>query len=233
MFKDSGKKKAITFSYDDGVTQDIRLIELFNKYGLKCTFNINSELLSRSGILMRNGNRISHYKVKTEDVKYIYEGHEVAAHTLTHPRLTEREDNEVIRQVENDRLNLSELVGYEVIGMAYPCGGVNNDDRVANVIKNNTGIKYARTITSTHNFDLQENLYRFNPSVYHMELDKMLSLGKEFTELTTDEPKIFYVWGHSYEMDYSSDYWVKLEEFFKLVSQRDDIYYGTNKECLL
>ena len=66
-----------------------------------------------------------------------------------------------------------------------------------------------------------------------MELDKMLSLGKEFIELKTDEPKIFYVWGHSYEMDYSSDYWVKLEEFFKLVSQRDDIYYGTNKECLL
>ena len=140
---------------------------------------------------------------------------------------------EVIRQVETDRQNLSALVGYEVIGMAYPCGGVNNDDRVANVIKNNTGIKYARTITSTHNFDLQENLYRFNPSVYHMELDKMLSLGKEFIELKTDEPKIFYVWGHSYEMDYSSDYWVKLEEFFKLVSQRDDIYYGTNKECLL
>ena len=28
----NGKNKAITFSYDDGVTQDIRLIELFNKY---------------------------------------------------------------------------------------------------------------------------------------------------------------------------------------------------------
>ena len=162
MFIESGKKKAITFSYDDGVTQDIRLIELLNKYGLKCTFNINSELLSKSGILMRNGNRISHYKVKTEDVKYIYEGHEVAAHTLTHPNLTERDDNEVIRQVENDRLNLSELVGYEVIGMAYPCGGVNNDDRVANIIKNNTGIKYARTITSTYSFDLQERPCAYN-----------------------------------------------------------------------
>ncbi|HNX14524.1 MAG TPA: polysaccharide deacetylase, partial [Oscillospiraceae bacterium] len=33
------KKKAVTFSYDDGVTQDIRLIELFNKYGMKATFN--------------------------------------------------------------------------------------------------------------------------------------------------------------------------------------------------
>ena len=43
----NGKNKAITFSYDDGVTQDIRLIELLNKYNLKCTFNINSELLSK------------------------------------------------------------------------------------------------------------------------------------------------------------------------------------------
>lgn len=40
----NGKKKAITFSYDDGVTQDIRLIELLDKYGLKCTFNLNSGL---------------------------------------------------------------------------------------------------------------------------------------------------------------------------------------------
>ena len=31
-----GKKKAVTFSFDDGVTQDIRLIEILNKYGLKC-----------------------------------------------------------------------------------------------------------------------------------------------------------------------------------------------------
>lgn len=31
----SGKNKFITFSYDDGVTQDKRLIEIFNKYNLK------------------------------------------------------------------------------------------------------------------------------------------------------------------------------------------------------
>jgi peptidoglycan/xylan/chitin deacetylase (PgdA/CDA1 family) len=41
----NGKKKALTFSYDDGVLQDIRLIELFNKYGMKATFNLNSEKL--------------------------------------------------------------------------------------------------------------------------------------------------------------------------------------------
>ena len=44
-----GKMKAITFSYDDGVTQDQRLISLFNKYGLKGTFNLNSGLLGKPG----------------------------------------------------------------------------------------------------------------------------------------------------------------------------------------
>ena len=37
-FKD-GKRYALTFSYDDGCAQDRRLVELFNKYGMKCTFN--------------------------------------------------------------------------------------------------------------------------------------------------------------------------------------------------
>ena len=232
-FCDQNKKKAITFSYDDGVTQDIRLIELLNKYGLKCTFNLNSELLSEKGMLMREGKRIAHYKVHREDVKEIYEGHEVAVHTLTHPNLTQRDEKEIIRQVETDRLNLSELVGYEVVGMAYPCGGVNNDDRVADIIRKNTGVKYCRTITTNDRFDLQENLYRFNPTAYHLDFEKMMRLGREFLDCKPAEPKVFYIWGHSYEMDYGADYWVRLEEFFKLISNREDIFYGTNKEILL
>lgn len=233
FFREQAKKKAITFSYDDGVTQDIRLIELLNKYGLKCTFNLNSELLSKKGMLIRQCKRIAHYKIHTEDVKHIYEGHEVAVHTLTHPNLTQCDEKEIIRQVETDRLNLSELVGYEVVGMAYPCGGVNNDDRVANIIQKSTGVKYSRTITTNNCFDLQENLYRFNPTSYHLDFEKMMQLGREFLEFKPKEPKVFYIWGHSYEMDYGADYWVKLEEFFKLISGKEDIFYGTNNEVLL
>jgi len=232
-FKQSGKLKAITFSYDDAVTQDIELVELFNKYNLKSTFNVNSELLNTNNMLIRDNKRIAHYKLHKCDVKGIYEGHEVAVHTLTHPHLPPLEEAEVIRQVEQDRLNLSEIVGYEVVGMAYPGGGVNNDDRVAEIIKNNTGVKYSRTITCNDSFDIQENLYRFNPTAYHLHFDKIMEMGEKFINMSPDKPQIFYIWGHSYEFDYQSDYLVKFEEFLKLIANRDDIFYGTNKEILL
>ena len=232
-FSQQQKKKAITFSYDDGVTQDFRLVELLNKYGLKCTFNLNSQLLAHKGTLIRNGLRIAHYKIHPDDVKSLYEGHEVAVHTLTHPNLTQLDEAEIIRQVETDRQNLSELVGYDVVGMAYPCGGVNNDDRVADIIRRNTGVKYCRTITTNDSFDPQENLYRFNPTAFHLDFENIMALGKAFVELKTDTPKIFYIWGHAYEMDYGADYWVQLEEFFRLISNKEDIFYGTNREVLL
>ena len=147
----NGKMKALTFSYDDGVTQDIRLIELLNKYNLKSTFNLNTELFDLPGEIPYKNKIVSHTKVPKKDVRKIYEGHEIAVHSLTHPLLTALDETEVIRQVEQDRLNLSELAGYEVIGMAYPCGGEQNDDRTAKIIKDNTGVKYARTITHSFN----------------------------------------------------------------------------------
>ena len=228
----NGKKKAVTFSFDDGVTQDIRLIEMFNKYGLKGTFNLNSGFLGLDGTLDRNGRTVRHDKIAVDKIKEVYAGHEVAVHTLTHPNLTGLDEKEIIRQVEEDRLRLSEICGYEVVGMAYPCGGVNNDDRVAEIIKNNTGVHYARGLDSTYGFEPQENLLRFKPTVYYIEdcLDRVVD---EFLALDASEPSLLYIWGHSYEMDAEYISWEKFEEVCKRLSHRDDIFYGTNKEVLL
>jgi hypothetical protein len=123
-------------------------------------------------------------------------------------------------------------VGYDVVGMAYPCGGVNNNEHVAQVIREGTGIAYSRTITSTGSFEPQAELYRFNPTT-GIDFDRMMELGQQFVELQPDSPQIFYIWGHSYEMDFEQDRWQRMEDFFRLISGRDDIFYGTNREVLL
>ena len=92
----NGKKKAITFSFDDGVKQDVRLIEILNKYSLKGTFNLNSELLGNKNTLDCFGKIVSHDKLDPSEVASVYKGHEVAAHTLTHPNLTTLSEQEII-----------------------------------------------------------------------------------------------------------------------------------------
>ncbi len=230
----NGKMKAVTFSYDDGITQDVRLIEILNKYNLKATFNLNSELLGQESSFKYPGRDflVIHNKNKASDVPYIYQGHEVAVHSLTHPTLNTCSDAEVIRQVEQDRLNLSELVGYEVVGMAYP-NHARDHEHVADVIRQYTGVKYARVTDSTYNFDIQEDLYLFKPTMCDVsDIDKLFEMGQKFLGLKPDAPQIFYIWGHSFEFDVR-DAWSIIDEFCKLISNRDDIFYGTNKEVLL
>lgn len=222
----NNKLKAVTFSFDDGVQQDKRLMEIFDKYGLKGTFNFNSGRFGVEGIWQG----VDHTKFKAEEMVEVYNGHEIAGHSVNHPTLTQIEDDEkVIYEVEHDRQTLSEVMGYEVVGFAYPNGGVNNDDRVEALIRKHSGVKYARTITSSHAFDLQENLLRFNPTIAATEYDKLFSLAEEFIALEPETPKLFYIWGHSYSFDVDNS-WDKIEEFCKLISGKDDIFYGTNRE---
>ncbi len=228
----NGKNKAITFSFDDGVRQDIRLIEILNRYGLKGTFNLNSQLLGQERALERNGRIVRHDKVNPEEVATIYQGHEIAVHTLTHPNLTRLSEEEIVYQVEKDRENLSNLCGYEVVGMAYPCGGVNHDDRVVKIIAENTGVRYARTITSTHDFKPQDCLLKFNPSVFYIESD-FEKIVDEFLGLQSDEPQLLYIWGHSFEMDAEYIHWETFENICKKLSGHGDFFYGTNREVLL
>lgn len=231
-----GKKKAITFSYDDGVTYDKRLIEMFDYYGLKCTFNLNSELYGNDDYVEREGVWFHHTRWQPEEAAELYRNHEVAVHTLTHPNLTRTEDAEIIRQVSEDQKNLQQLFKQPVRGMAYPGGGVNCNEHVAGLLRQHTKVEFARTTISTYDFSLPENLLLWNPSVYHIMEPKdkpgMMELARKFLELETEEPALFSIWGHSYEFHFR-DAWDEMEEFCKLIAGKDDIFYGTNTEVLL
>ena len=224
------KNKYLTFSYDDGVVQDRRLIALLDKYGLKATFNLSSGWLGKTHHFQFKGVEFVHQKVEREEVPTLYRNHEVAAHTLTHPKLTSLSGEEIILQVEQDRKDLSSLVGYEVVGMAYPGATNNHDEHTERIIRAHTGIRYCRTVDSTHAFELPDNLYTLCPTVHHLESNTR-ELCEQFVALKTDRPQLLYIWGHSYELDLE-DKWQALEALFCLLSGRDDIVYGTNREIL-
>ena len=228
-----GKMKALTFSYDDGVTQDRQLLRIFEKYGLHATFNLNSGLFgSAAAFYDKNRNRtFPHVRLRETEIAAVYAGHEVAVHTRTHPVLKDLSDDAILREVEDDRLALSALVGYDVIGMAYPVGSCAVTPHVAQVIRDGTPILYARTTTSTHSFDLPADPMLWHPTARHGEKEKLLELADRFLALEAQTPQVFYIWGHAYEFERDDD-WEWFDAFCRRISGRSDIFYGTNREIL-
>ena len=225
----NGKKKAVTFSFDDGVLQDIRAIKILDKYGLKATFNLNSGKFGTKNPYEPNGRTVERTVIEPTLVKEVYKNHEVAVHTIGHFNLTTLPESCIVWQVEEDRKMLESLTGTPIRCMAYPCGGVNNDDFVADVMQRKTKIRFARTITSTYSFELQRNLLRFNPTI-HFGNEKVLELAENFVNLTAEQPKLFYIWGHTYELDSVDGAWERFEELCRVLANKDDIFYGTNGE---
>ena len=219
-------QKAITLSYDDGIDQDKRLVELLNRYGLKATFNINTGLCDPSHDFIINGHTISH--LSWNDMKTIYRGHEVAVHTLTHPHLTHLSDQEVLDEINRDINNIQNIFHIEPVGMVYPYGSY--DDRIVNLIKE-TKLRYARTVESNHSTHLQEDLLRFRPTC-HQHDPLIHHIVEDFLNNTSNHPQILYIWGHSYEGDVDH-MWEDIEALFKKIAFQPGIYYGTNEDVLL
>jgi peptidoglycan/xylan/chitin deacetylase (PgdA/CDA1 family) len=221
-----GKSKVITFSYDDGVVQDIRLIDIFNKYGLKGTFNINTGLY-----LPEDAERERYYgrmKLSEAQELYIGSGHEVAVHALTHPFLEQLKDDEVLDEILSDRKNIENQYKTIARGMAYPFGTYN--DTVVDVLRE-CGVKYSRTVRPTYSFDMQTDLLRFHPTCHHND-ERLFELADEFLNAEPTKPMLFCVWGHTYEFDGDKN-WDMIERFCEYVAGREDIYYCTNAEALL
>lgn len=222
----NGKAKALTLSYDDGVIQDKRLIDILKPYGIKATFNINSGMFGAEDAV--NAGRMSLKQVKE---LYANSGHEVAIHSLTHPFLEKLPLPIAVDDVLADRKNLEETFGGVVRGMAYPFGTYS--DTLIEALRD-IGIAYSRTTISTHDFRLPLDWLRLTATCHHN--DTLLSeLTEKFINANPDDERfrreslLFYLWGHSYEFD-NNDNWNVIEEFAPKIGNRDDIWYATNIE---
>ena len=219
-----GKSKAATFSYDDGVVADKRLVEILDRHNLKGTFNLNSLLFDCE----RWHGRMDEQQTY---LTFYSRPHEVALHGARHIYLDKVPTPEAVNEDVQNRRYLEDRFDRIVRGMAYAYNGFN--DKVKEVLKM-TGIAYARTTFSTHSFGVPVDFLEWNPTCHHTDpelfglLDKFLNTSPE-AEFKHREPYIFYVWGHSYEFDDDGN-WDMMESLAQKLGGRGDIWYATNIE---
>ena len=230
-----GKRKALTLSYDDGVRQDIRLAELLNRYGVKCTFNLNSGTLGRVWIADGPDGRekLDLSCVKPEEVPTVYAGHEVAGHGLWHSSLTDIGTPGAMLEIIDDRAALEKLAGTTVQSFAYPFGLHNADVRA---MLRYAGYRSARTVVSTHAFGPPEDFLQWDATCPHND-ERLMELAKEFCaggggKFSAPVPQLFYLWGHAYEFDIHHN-WNVIEDFLAYVAPyKDTVWFATNGEIV-
>lgn len=219
-----GLKKVFTLSYDDGVEQDIRLIEMFDKYGLKATFNLNSGCYSPEGVKFKEGQ--VHRRLTEADATALYgkNGHEVATHAYTHPWLEKLSSANVAYEIIKDREALEKQFGCIVRGHAYPYGTYN--DTVVETLRA-CGIAYARTVQATKSFEIPTDWLRLHPTCHH-DHPEIMALIDKFLELKNERgAKMFYLWGHSYEFEQKNN-WEHIEQICEKIANKNDIWYANN-----
>ncbi len=232
MLLKNGKRKAVTLSYDDGVVQDVKLIEIMNKYGIKGTFNLNSGMFRAEDaepILKTTGTTKDKMKFSEAVKLYKNSGHEVAVHGFKHIKSIFFTEPEIIYEITADRINLEREFDTIVNGMAYAYGVYN--DNVIDCLKR-CGIVYSRTVLDTEEFNLPDNWLAWHPTCHHNH-PELMKIAQDFVEMPLKEQscelRVFYLWGHSYEFDHNNN-WQVIEDFCKYTGGRDDVWYATNKE---
>lgn len=206
-----GKKRIVTFSYDDGSENDRRLIELFAKYGVKAAFHLNSD------------------RVKDRDpeqLRKLYAGHEVSCHTVHHGWLERMPMQSAVQEIIEDRKALEAIFGVPMVSMSYP-SGVYKGDSAAEAARA-CGMVYGRTICATGNFYLPDNFLLWHPTCHHKDA---LPLCEQFIKNLDSQwvNPLFYIWGHSHDLK-TEEQWADMEKLLQMLSGNDKIWYATGME---
>ncbi len=226
-----GKAKAVTLSYDDGCVQDVRFLEAISRHGLKGTFNLNSaRLLKGQSLTVQQAREL-----------VIGQGHEVAVHGDQHLSLGHVRAIDGIRDVLVCREQLEQTFGQIIRGMAYADSGVRSFTeggcyQQVRTYLQDMGIVYARSLGGDNDqFRLPEDWYNWIPTAHHTNT-KLEAYMEKFRALDVDAqrpcnrfPRLFYLWGHSYEFD-NNDNWALAETVGKTLGGKADTWYATNIE---
>ena len=221
----NGKSKVFNITYDDGVLQDIRFVELLNKYNIKGTFNLNSQLMEEQfewthpcGMQVR--------RLPKDVVVDLYSGHEVASHTLTHPYMNNMVYGEIMHQLGRDKENLEKLFGVKINGFAVPF------DYYSPLIAQcavNCGFEYARMSQESFSYTPPQDCYWWQCGIFHLN-PELNSFVEGFFE-AEEELALCQIVGHSYDLD-AENMWEQMEDILCRISADEDIISMTNIEIV-
>lgn len=209
-----GVKRIVTFSYDDGHDKDGRLIDMFNRYGVKGTFHLNGKKF------------IGKTEEELDVYRRRYEGHEISCHTVHHGWLDKMLPASIVSEVLEDRRILEHLAGYPVVGMSYPSGTYN--DAALEALRS-CGIVYSRTAEKPiYPFGLPKEFLTWHPTCHHRHAEEYIDAFMDDLVSEWRHP-MFYIWGHSHEFRSEED-WAKMEAIVSRLAGSDKIWYATNIE---
>ena len=212
-----GRRAALTFSFDDGVRTDIKMIDILNRHGLKGTFHLNSGAFNAPGTPPEPTGRLNR-----DEVAKTYQGHEIATHGTEHAFLPMLTAGQRAAEIMDDRRALEEFAGRPVTGHSYSFGSYNRE--VMEHLKA-YGIKYARTTASTGRFHLPEDWLAWHPTCHHSGMAELLEKACEGNYANT--AGLFYVWTHTYEL---VDCWDSIEAFCAKAAGAGVFWPATNIE---
>lgn len=206
-----GRKKAVTMSYDDASIHDKRLVEIFNKNGIKGTFHINSGRLGKETHL------------SADEIVEVYKGHEIACHGVEHHSLVNLMPHNMVQEVLEDRKALEKITGAPVRGLSYANGSF-NDDVIAAM--KSCGIAYSRSTASTGGFSIPKDFLAWTPTCHHKNAEDAV---ERFLNLKWSSGYLLYIWGHAHEFARENN-WELIEGICEKLGGRDELWYAANIE---
>ena len=234
--------KAVTFSLDDCIVQDTRVMQILDKYGLKGTFNLwtskfhDKDETTRQTVFNRYNNH-----------------HEVASHSYTHPAFYVVNPNgeldgtgmlqpymtyeQVIADLETSINDIDGLFGFKPQGLAWPRRVPSLRSDYEDILKylSEQGIKYARSISNTSNYNMPSDWLKWDSTCYvspyysnsfDTHADKFLGFD------TNSELALLSAWGHA--TDFTSEaQWQTFDDACAKFKDRDDVWKATNIDICL
>ncbi|MBN2013938.1 MAG: polysaccharide deacetylase family protein [Candidatus Altiarchaeota archaeon] len=242
------KKIFVTTSWDDGHILDKQLSELLDKFSLKGTFYV-PKIEAIDTLNEGDRSQLVEESIKTgsltkEDLLDLDGKHEIGAHTLNHPYLSQLSIKDVREEIKGSKEYLEDILGHEVKMFCYPYGDFSNETKA---IVKDAGFLGARTVEMGIT-DPPKDPFEFATTVQvyprprNIKLHKTYSLpqksifswesrAKRLFEKVLKKGGIFHVWGHSWEVE-KLEMWDRLEKIFEHVADKPDVKYLTNGECL-